>query len=294
MIMEKKQSFLINELLLNLKELPKGFYAKDNIEIRIFQNEHNEVIYEIKQDNIILNIKYSKGLDRYNSTLNISKDNINLSFIKSSLQNNYNTSCNKKINDNEYIINDNIFYKNNVKEKQIYMIYSDKFIRILNENCRIGYDFKDKKPYVFYKKFNTIGDNISKDYVKIEYNDNFIREKYSANLNISTIPSTISKNLTNKGLIELIYTISFPKLKINLEKEIKELVESLKIYEEMKEHLNIKNYNYFFEDISRFINEIINKPMEIQISTLKYTIKNADYNNIYNLKELRKELKKRN
>ena len=82
MIMEKKQSFLINELLLNLKELPQGFYAKDNIEIRIFQNEHNEVIYEIKQDNIIINIKYSKGLDRYNSTLNISKDNINLSVPK--------------------------------------------------------------------------------------------------------------------------------------------------------------------------------------------------------------------
>lgn len=226
---ESLRSKNINNL--NINEYNEILNKLEEIIINLTEIKSNFLNYTYEIYNKLNFLKYKKFNDSENFNI------YNNKFISSELKNKIN-KFNKKLNNENFILNINSYLINTINEK----------IKILNNNNN-----NDDENILFIKLFNGIFKIITK-YIKFE-DLNFYNKKKDKILH--------ENNLLNKFL-KLIKTKKIKYKDIITEEFINELFELF-----IKDYSNIKNKNKDnFEIISNDLNEYINKKYKKNISFL--------------------------
>lgn len=274
--MENKNIF--DKLIEKLSELEEGKYNDNKgISIDIVDEPKRGSIYAIiKKNNKEINISYD-GIDK---GFNIQIDENSCLYHNDKRSGNVYSFVSVNKDNKHYSVYE---YGISCDSSPIFPIYGDVLFREIDNTCYLGYCFSDNKIYVYYNKENRrynkpFNKNNCDGFVKFEYNDLFLVGLTYYNKKINDFLIDFKK--VNTGLFkELAESMSISPLKSDFGFEIKELLETAKIYKTYKDKFDLKLYESELNEVYNYVVNLINEPVQSNINNIQNMIQNIDVTN---------------
>ena len=284
----------IDDIIKKLVKLDKGIYEKGEFTIktepqkRVNYQKSTPFTAEICDENYVYTFEIPFTID-YNIHIHPKNNDYDFSYIEQPFRNNK-ESLFVKDDGKEYLIN-----KRNItcigNDISCYL-HGNTIIRTIDKNCSIGYNFDDKKMYVYNKKNNIANNNLNEDYIKTEYNFNDDAKNKFFNTLSEGLKEELKKQTENEFYKKLIDTINVPKLKTDLEPLFKELLNIASVYNTNKEYLNLLEDQDLLIKLNNFIDNVVMNEADCLTYDFKESIDKIDLKDINNLRKLKKDINK--
>lgn len=288
--MKKENKLNYDNLISLLLELENGEYTVNDSKVRIIDNDQNKLNQDkiaiienksIKIDfSIYNNTEYSISIEDKNNNYNLHISNSNYRPQQRFL---YTT-----INGIEYIVRS---YQISKKDSSICVINDNEIINKIDNLTKIGLDLENLNIYIYLKNpYSNL--NNKADYLKIKYDVNFILKKDKYNKKVFEFINKLTSQLKGTPLEEMVNNLDIEPIKKDFTKEIKNLKELAKIYLYYNKELSEFENNKLFQEAYKCVEKLVNDPYKAHENRLNNYMKKANLNNKYDLKYIKKELRK--